>query len=241
MKTVRWLFIMFLFPWTLQAQSLSQFFSESDAFFKAWVKDGRVDYAGVKQHFQQIESLYGQLNRIDLTKASADGKKAFYLNAYNLAVVYQVSKYYPLKSPMDQSGFFDKVRHQVVGESLTLNALEINKIVKGYGDARIHFALACAAKSCPSLASFAYRPETLDQQLDERTWKALNDADFIRVDTRRKTVAVSKIFDWYQKDFTKNGQTVLQFINQYRHSKIGDDFKIEYYEYDWQLNSQQSS
>ncbi len=241
MKTVRWLFVTIIFPWTLQAQSLPQFFSESDTFLKTWVKDGRVDYAGVKKNFQQIESLYAQINHMDLTKASAAEKKAFYLNAYNLAVVYQVSKYYPLKSPMDQSGFFDKVKHQVAGEALTLNALEINKIIRTYGDARIHFALACAAKSCPLLASFAYRPETLDQQLDERTRKSLNNADFIRLDTRRKTVAVSKIFDWYEKDFTKNGQTVLQFINQYRNSKIADDFTIEYDEYDWQLNSQQSS
>lgn len=231
MKTIKLLWVISVFPWTLQAQSLPQFFDESDKFFKSWVKEGNVDYAGVKKNFQQIESLYSQLNRMDLTQASEAEKKAFYLNAYNLAVVYQVSKYYPLKSPLDQSGFFNKVRHQVAGEALTLNALEINKIIKKYGDARIHFALACAAKSCPLLASFAYRPETLDRQLDERTRKSLNDADFVRINASKKVVALSKIFDWYEKDFTGNGQNVLQFINQYRNSKIAADFSTEHYEY----------
>ena len=66
---------------------------------------------------------------MDLSSASAESKKAFYINAYNLIVIYQVSKFYPLKSPLDKSGFFDKVKHQVAGEALTLNALELKTLV----------------------------------------------------------------------------------------------------------------
>ncbi|MEM6360586.1 MAG: DUF547 domain-containing protein, partial [Bacteroidota bacterium] len=48
-------------------------------------------------------------------------KNAFFVNAYNLIVIYQVAKFYPLKSPLDRSGFFDRVKHTVAGESITLN------------------------------------------------------------------------------------------------------------------------
>lgn len=230
------LLLLLVVSFNSHAASLSGFFTDSDQFFKDWVHRGKVDYAGVKKNFAQIDDLYQQINQMNLETASDAEKKAFYINAYNLVVIYQVTKYYPLKSPMNQSGFFDKVKHKVAGEAMTLNFLEIKKIVLPYRDPRIHFALACAAQSCPMLASSAYLPHTLDQQLDSRTRKSINDADFIRV--TKETVEVSKIFDWYERDFTQDGQTVLQFINTYRTQKIPSSHRIAYYEYDWLLNDQ---
>ena len=217
-----------------QAADLSTFFAESEQFFQKWVRHGQVDYTGVKKNFTQISGLYEQINQMSLQQASASEQKAFYINSYNLAVIYQVAKYYPLKSPMNQSGFFDKVKHEIAGEAMTLNALEIEKIVLSYRDPRIHFALACAAKSCPHLANFAYVPNQLEQQLESRTKKAINDPEFIVV--KEGGVAVSKLFDWYKKDFTQNGQTVIQFINQYRARAIPTSSPITYYPYNWQLN-----
>ncbi len=234
----RSLLILFSLFWSVQsyAANLSTFFSDSDRFLQKWVLQGKVDYAGVKHNFQQIDNLYKQINDMPLAAMSDADKKAFYINAYNLIVIYQVSKYYPLKSPMNQSGFFDKVTHVVAGESMTLNALEIEKIVLTYHDPRIHFAVACAAFSCPELASRAYLPEKLDQQLDRRTAKAVNDPNFIRV--KNQGVAISKIFNWYKRDFTQTGQDVLAFINNYRTQKIPTNYSVTYYDYNWALNEQ---
>ena len=195
---------------------------------------GKVNYEGVKSNFAQIEHLYTQINQMDLEGASQEEKKAFYINAYNLIVIYQVAKYYPLKSPMNHSGFFDKVKHQVAGEVITLNFLEIKRLLFPYRDPRIHFALACAARSCPALASFAYLPDALEQQLEDRTALAVNDPTFIRI--QQETIALSKIFDWYERDFTQDGQTVFQFINRYRTHKLPQGRGLTYYDYDWQLN-----
>jgi hypothetical protein len=173
---------------------------------------------------------------MDLSNTSALEKKSFYIHAYNLIVIYQIAKYYPLKSPLDQSGFFDKVKHQVGGEAMTLNYLEIKKIIIPYQDPRIHFALACAAKGCPKLATFSYSTDNLDQQLTIRTKLALNDPAFTRVNNAQKKVEVSKIFDWYEKDFTQEGMSVLSFINQYRDEPIPTNYTLTFYEYDWQLN-----
>ncbi|TRX55537.1 DUF547 domain-containing protein [Fulvivirga sp. M361] len=222
---------------TSVAADVTSFFSQTDAFLKKYVDNGMVHYKQINSNFSEIESLYQSIADMDLSNANDQTKKAFYINAYNLSVIYQVAKYYPLKSPLDRSGFFDRVKHVIAGESMTLNALEIKKIVIAYKDARIHFALACAAISCPPLADFAYVPGKLDRQLDARTKNSINNAAWLKRDDKNKQVAISKIFDWYEKDFTMNGEnSVLEFINKYKASPIPDAYNITYYEYNWGLN-----
>jgi len=119
---------------------------------------------------------------------------------------------------------------------MTLNFLEVKKLVLEYEDPLIHFALACAAESCPPLASAAYFPDQLQEQLKKRTRLSINDEDWIKVNSAQKKVEISKIFDWYKKDFGMTGMSVLEFINKHRKVRIPDDYEIGYYEYDWGLN-----
>lgn len=218
------------------ANDLNPFFTKADAFLKKYVDNGLVNYSRIKGNFQKIEYLYKQIGAADLSQADDATKKAFYVNAYNLVVIYWVTKHYPLKSPMDASGFFDKVKHRVAGEDLTLNALEIKKLLQAFNDARFHFVLACAAKSCPPLANYAFMPDKLEQQLTDRTAQSINDNAWLKVDKGRKKVEISKIFEWYKNDFTRNGQSLLNWINQYRREKIPAGYSIVNYEYNWELN-----
>ena len=239
MRKIGFLFLLFtLFVMEPSRANITSFTNKADVFFKKYVKEGKVNYETVKRNFSEIEALYREIGAMKLSELSVDTKKSFYINAYNLIVIYQVSKYYPLKSALDQSGFFDQVRHKVAEESITLNELEIKKIILVYHDPRIHFALACAAVSCPQLASFAYYPDKLDQQLQQRTLKALNDPEFVLVDAPGKRVGISQIFKWYHKDFTTEGKSVLDFINQYRKLTISSSYQQYFYEYNWQLNEQ---
>lgn len=215
---------------------LSSFFKSADAFLKKYVSNGSVSYAKIKQNLPEAEVLYKQIGSIILAGVSDDMQKAFYINAYNIVVIYWVAKHYPLKSPLDNSGFFDKIKHTIAGEEMTLNSLEIKKLLLTYKDARFHFALACAAKSCPPLASFAYLPTTLDKQLNERTTAALNNPNWLKVNSAEKKVELSKIFEWYKKDFTAAGKTEIEWINQYRKEKISTSFSVGFYEYNWALN-----
>ncbi len=233
-------FLVFSYCFSGFTQNLSTFIENTDKFFKQYVNNGRVKYGQIAKDFDQMSSLYETIGNMDLSKSTGQQKKAFYINAYNLIVVYQIAKYYDFhkKSPMDHSGFFDKMKHKVAGEMMTLNVLEIRKLLFTYKDARVHFVLACAAKSCPPLASFAYRPDKLDQQLDDRTKLSINDNEWLKVNQQDNKVLLSKIFDWYKRDFTVGGQSVLQFINKYREQGIPTNYAIAYYEYDWNLNAQ---
>ncbi|MDN5212456.1 DUF547 domain-containing protein [Fulvivirgaceae bacterium BMA12] len=219
-----------------QGQDLNQFYKQVDSFLGKYTKDGRVSYDKINKSLKDVEPIYKQIGEMNLSNASDNEKIAFYINAYNMIVIYQVAKYYPLKSALDQSGFFDKVKHKVAGEMITLNALEIIKLLRNYKDPKFHFVLACAAKGCPKLASYAYYPDKLQEQIDARTKTALNDSRFIRVNDNSNKVNVSMIFKWYIKDFTQNGQSVISFINTYKTNKIPDNYQLDYYPYDWSLN-----
>ena len=166
--------------------------------------------------------------------------EAFYINAYNIIVIHNVVKLYPIKSPLDVDGFFDKKKHKIANEYLTLNDIENEKLRKVYNDPRIHFVLVCAAKGCPQLGTEAIKPATISQQLDARTKIAINDPLFIRVKTSSNLVLVSEIFKWYKVDFIKgeNFQDLIAFINKYRKegTAVSTKLKVDFYPYNWTLN-----
>lgn len=220
----------------LSANTLDDFTKSADNFLKNYVTDGSVAYGKIKSNPSEIQQLYKTIGALSLAGADAKSKKAFYINAYNLIVIFSIVQNYPVKSPMDIGGFFDNKKHIVSGESLTLNQLEKDKLLSVYNDARFHFALVCAAKSCPQLMKGAFTPENIDEQLEQRTKKSLNDNSWLKVNDKQKTTEVSKIFEWYKGDFTSSGQSLLSWINKYRSEKIPSNYKISYYEYNWALN-----
>jgi len=68
-------------------------------------------------------------------------------------------------------------------------------------DPRVHFALTNGARGGPPLHPQAYRPETLDTQLEDVTRGALLGSKHLRWHGMTKDLAVSQIFEWYVDDF----------------------------------------
>ncbi|MCH2196290.1 DUF547 domain-containing protein [Kordia sp.] len=217
------------------AQNTDAFFTSSDAFFKEYVKGGRVNYKAIKNNPAELERILASTNGITVDKSDANTYQAFWVNIYNLSVIKGIIKKYPVKSPLDIKGFFDKTKHAVGGKKITLNDIE-HKLLRGqFNDARFHFVLVCAGLGCPPIISEAYLPSTLDKQLDRQTRIALNSDSFIKVNARKKRVQLSEIMKWYKEDFTQNGNEI-DFINKYREEKIAEKSKISYYPYNWNLN-----
>ena len=217
------------------SQGTSEFFSKADTFLNAYVKDGRVDYKTIKKNPEGLNELIEMAKGISVSKDKPEEYQAFWINGYNLTVIKSIIENYPLKSPLDVSGFFDKTKHDIGGENIVLNDIE-NKLLRACfpSEPRFHFVLVCAGLGCPPIINQAYMPATLDEQLEKQTKSALNDPNFIRVDKNK--AKVSQIFEWYSKDFTKNGQSLVEFINTYRSEKLPENTKISYYTYDWTLN-----
>lgn len=198
-------------------------------------KTGEVNYKALKANpavlIRAIDSFSKQTPS---SKWSKNEQLAFWINAYNVFTIKLIVDNYPLKSIMELDGgkTWDVKRIKIGGELYSLNQIENEIIRPQFKDARIHFALNCAAKSCPPLLNKAYLPSQLEQQLDERTRSFLRSTNN---ELSEKAVKISRIFDWYKADF---GDLIV-FLNKYADVKISPQAKITYAEYDWTVNSEQ--
>ena len=212
----------------------ASFYDEADDFFGKYVINGKVNYSEIKKN-NELEKLVQKIKFETINLSNSDNKLAFYINAYNILTIKNIVDKYPVISPRDIDGFFDKIKFNVQGENLTLNEIENNKI-RVLGDARIHFALVCAAYGCPKLVSKAYFPSKINQQLEQQTTETLNDPNFIRIKSNSKIAYVSEIFRWYASDFGSSKTAILNYINNYSKIKIPSSFTLDYYPYSWKLN-----
>lgn len=218
----------------VQAQDTASFFKNADAFFKANVSNGRVDYAAVKANPDALNSLLENAASIKVSTSNAATYQSFWINAYNLSVIKGIITKYPVKQPLSIKGFFDKNTYNLGGTSITLNDIE-NKMLRAKfpKEPRFHFALVCAGLGCPPIINEAYTPAKIEAQLQRQTVIAVNNPNFIKI--KGNKVQISQIFEWYKEDFVHNGNEI-DFLNKYRKEAISKEAKLSYYPYDWTLN-----
>jgi len=235
MKKIILLFISLVFTAQSFSQEMATFFTKTNVFLKQNVSNGRVDYSSIHSDQSNLNEILNLAEAIKVSKSDANNYQAFWINAYNLSVIKGIIDNYPIKSPLDKKGFFDKTTYKLGGKNITLNNIEHKLLRAQFKDARFHFVLVCGAIGCPPLISKAYLPKTLEAQLEKQTKIALN-GSFIKVNTKQKSIQSSEIMKWYKEDFTMNGTTEISFINKYRTEKIPNNFKLSYFPYNWNLN-----
>ena len=229
--------LFFLSITSIHSQGANQFFTKANTFFNTYVANGKVDYKDIKASPALLNELVTEIASIQVTKSKSAEYQAFWINAYNISVIKNVVDNYPLKSPLDKAGFFDKIKHTVAGKNLTLNDME-HKMLRAVfpKEPRFHFVLVCAGLGCPPIINEAYMPNMLEDQLQIQAQIAINNPNFIMVNKNK--VKLSQIFEWYKGDFTQDGKSLVDFINLYRKEKIDAKAKVSYYTYDWTLNKQ---
>ncbi|WP_296352222.1 DUF547 domain-containing protein [Winogradskyella sp.] len=231
----RLIVVLFLLSINLNAQDLESFFTQTNDFLSKNVKDGKVDYHSIKKDIKTLDKIIALSNDLVLENINDNQYKAFWINIYNLCVIKGITNNLKINSPLDVNGFFDTITYQVGRKKIALNDIE-NKLLRDkYNDPRFHFVLVCGAIGCPVLLNEAYMPNTIDQQLEAQTTKAVNNSEFIKINRKKKRIEVSEIFKWYKKDFVMNG-TEIDFINKYLKEPVSSKFKLSYYSYNWKLN-----
>jgi hypothetical protein len=98
---------------------------------------------------------------------------------------------------------------------------------------RIHFAIVCASISCPKLQNYAFTATDLETQLTDSTKAFLADTD--RNIITEDHLKLSKIFQWFTKDFKQYG-SVVDFVKAYTEININAKAKTTYLDYNWNLN-----
>lgn len=170
---------------------------------------------------------------------TADEKKAFYLNVYNILAMDMVTNNWPIRSLRNLGSVFRPVwTHEagvVGGEPVTLRYLE-HGVLRATGDPRIHMAINCASMSCPDLRNEPYKAEILDQQLNDQVTHFLaQENKGLTLDPDNKVVLASSIFDWFEEDFESEGG-IAAFIRKYR-DDIPESWDISAdIPYNWDVN-----
>jgi len=218
-------------------------FDHADALYgtvlEKHVTDGRVDYPALKANPVFLNRYLARLGSVreETFKAWKETEQlAFLINLYNAATLRLIINHYPVKSIKDIGGFFkgpwDREIVPLFGKTVSLDHLEHDIIRKEYNEPRIHMALVCAARGCPTLRGEPYTGARLDEQLDDQAGIYLKSPAGLRIDRAKGVAYVSAIFKWFKEDF----QSVRDFVERHSGADL-TEFKIRHIDYDWSLNT----
>lgn len=259
-----------LLAFALAAASLTA--AALDPTYKAWddllkkhvkyVQNGnasRVDYAGFARDHAELKAVldgYQKVTRAEFDAWTKPQQQAFLMNTYNAFTIEKILKRYPdIKSIRDYGTVFgnpwkDKF-FTLFGQPAYLDLIEHEMLRKDgvYDDPRVHASVVCASIGCPMLRNEAFVAERLDAQMEDGMRRFLSDRTRNRYNPQSGKLEVSKIFDWYGKDFEKGHKgytSVKATLAKYaelladkpedRAAVRGEKADVTFLDYDWSLN-----
>eukprot|EP00802_Teleaulax_amphioxeia_P011757 Tamp_11792.p1 GENE.Tamp_11792~~Tamp_11792.p1 ORF type:complete len:393 (-),score=75.00 Tamp_11792:700-1716(-) len=242
-----------------------------------------VDYSALRasEAFGEYVALSAQLARVDTLAMTRNERLAFFINIYNSLVIHAVASLGAPADLLSRLRLYAEAAYQIGPHVFSLNDIE-NGVLRGnlppptinpfpkapfspddprlplactQPDARIHFALNCAARGCPPIRF--YKAETVQETLDTAA-KAFCSA--VQVEEGAKPrVVMSQIFEWYAADFSPPGakgreegllEYVLPFLDPSRKAALEGILRqkreegtealkgvVSFQPYDWGLNS----
>jgi hypothetical protein len=196
-------------------------------------ENGNVDYIAFKADNAKLQEYINVLaENVPNNSWANEEKLAYWINAYNALTVDLILRNYPVESIKDINNPWKQRLWEFGKNNYNLDEIE-HEILRNMNEPRIHFAIVCASYSCPKLQNEAFTAEKLDQQLTKATKEFLTDKN--RNEISENSITISKIFDWFSKDFTKNG-SLIDFLNLYTKVNISPNAKKRYKDYNWALN-----
>ena len=263
------LFALLALPLTARAQaSFDHAHTAWDTLLRTHVKlvdDGRganasqVDYKAFSQERAALAAYLQSLSAVTPAQYAGWSKRqqyAFLANAYNAFTIEKILTRYPnLKSIRDfgtvignpwKDRFFT-----LLGKPQHLDGIEHEtmRALGAFDDPRVHVAVNCASIGCPMLSNRALTHDRIDAQLDELFIRFMSDRSRNRYNPQTKTAELSRIFDWYGKDFEKGhkgfssvNDVVAKYAEQLadtpedRTQLRAGKVPFRFLEYDWSLN-----
>lgn len=247
-------------------------FAQLDHSHKAWeellkkhvryVQGGsasRVDYAGFMKDRALLKAVlddYQKVPRAEFEKWTKPQQQAFLANAYNAFTIEKILTRYPnIKSIRDFGTVFGNPWKDrfftLFGQPSYLDQIEHEMLRKEgvYDDPRVHVAVVCASIGCPMLRNEAFTPEKVEAQMEDGMRRFLSDRTRNRYNPQSRKLEISRIFDWYGKDFEKGHKgfasvkgTMARYADLLADSPADREAvrsqaaDVAFLEYDWALN-----
>jgi len=200
------------------------------------------DYAAILDS-REFDKLVGSLESyLPEELRGREETLSFWINVYNIFAVKLVRDHFPVTGIKDVGSILSPVwkapAGKIGGKMYSLHDIE-HGILRPMNEPAIHFAIVCASVSCPDLRTEAYTASALRDQLKSQISRFLeNKGKGMRLDREERTVHLSMIFDWYEKDFAGTGG-IIGFLNSEWGGRrnVPPDYAIKYMPYNWDLNT----
>ena len=211
-----------------------------------------LDYAALAASSDDTAKLSGyvkHLEGIDPRDYCRAEQMAYWINFYNARTVKMVLDSYPVDSIREihqgdapMTGPWGDVCANVAGQDLTLDQIEHEILRPIWRDKRIHYAVNCAAYSCPQLMETAFTAANTEALLEAGARAYVNSARGVDV-VDDEFMVLSSIYKWYPEDFGSTEESVINHLAQYADGDLAaflESFEgaIDY-DYDWKLNQAQ--
>lgn len=230
--------------------------------------NGNVDYRALRASpaYAMFRACLGRLRTFDpSTLTTREEQLAFWINLYNTLIVDGVIALEVKRSITERwagFAFLREAAYIVNGQRVSCDDIEHGILRGNRGhpflvgrqfrasdprrawviqppEARIHFALNCASRSCPPIR--VYSADKLNEQLDMATRNFL--ADDVNILTAEKEIHLSAIFKWFAGDFGGREGTI-EFLSRHLPNaavlasieKRRGQIVFRYKPYDWRLN-----
>ncbi len=234
------------------AQEPSDLHQPWDQILEAYLSpspDGinRFDYDALRNASQDRSSLNDYIETLETVPVStlaAEDQFAFWANLYNAVTVKLIVDEAPERSirqirPRPWSiGPWGVDRVEVEGRALSLDDIEHDIMREQFEAPLVHYAVNCASIGCPNLKPTAWRGATLDTDLETAARAYINHPRGVSV--TEEGLVVSRIYDWFDKDFGGDDAGVRAHLLEYATDDLANAIRarprIVDYAYDWSLN-----
>ena len=228
---------------------------------------GHVDYDAWHDSTESMNELssymaavarYSPENSPDRFDSQHDAL-AYWLYAYNAAVIKSILDRWPLESVTEVKapievvkgfGFFYRQRFLFGEKEYSLYAIENDKIRNTFRDARIHFVLNCGSESCPVLRPELPTGDELESFLQRAASDFVSEDRNVHIDHGKRQIVLSDIFKWFKKDFTNDlrrrglpsERGLIDYIASIAREPLqmeiesSAEYEIVFREYDWSIN-----
>jgi hypothetical protein len=194
---------------------------------------GETNYKGFIKNKTIFKSyLIALSENMPAEKWTKEDKLAYWMNTYNAFTIKLIIDNYPTKSIKDIKNAWDSRFFKLGSKWYNLSDIE-HKILRKMNDPRIHFGINCASFSCPPLLNRAFTANNVHNELDFLAHQFINDKS--RNTISENSIQLSKIFQWYAKDFKTEG-SLIDYLNKYTDITIENNAKKSFRKYDWNLN-----
>lgn len=208
------------------------------------VKGGLVDYRTLARERAALDDYLEAVAAAPLSQLAKNDAFALLINAYNALTLREILDHPGVTSIREIPDVWKRADHRVGGFACSLDQLEHNVLRPLFRDARVHFAINCASRSCAPLAPYAFSGAELERQLDERRSAFIKDPAQVRAENG--VLKLSSYFDWFRADFTTPGwrdaaPSVIAYIRPFAtpavQALIDTKPQLKILPYDWSLNA----